>query len=494
MLDKDVHIWVAQFESKKRLDAYMREHIGDPDEETPISEFGRDQKECFYDHDLVYAEHFRKATMQELIECWRLPEKTVAQIGAAIQKLGVAHANVSFIAEKTEFDKPRSAKGKGYQLWYIGLFDARPTWGSLQLRPDDHQEPINECYVVAGGKFGLTTSRDAVMKLWDLKTGKLIDTRKHPGTILEDQNNWVKVLCSAPNGKDFLTYETGLAWWQPSSRGLKLLSKFASGHTAGVSGGIIDAAGKRLVTASFDSQLIVRDLKGGKPKKLAGHKGRIHGLASLPNRRVLSLDDKGEFRLWDLDAGETKAAFTIPGSTPRVLYVTKDGKTAIVATFKDTLLVVDLQKGIVIKDLYKGISAQLDRLAVTPDERLVVAVTSDDSKSPVRVWNLRSRKLVQTMLGHQGEMQGLAVTQDGRRAVTVACDANLIVWNLQTGKEIVRFRDAPADRPVPASYDPDGYMFQAVAISPAGNVVVAGEYSGRVRILRVAKNALTVLR
>ena len=51
------------------------------------------------------------------------------------------------------------------------------------------------------------------------------------------------------------------------------------------------------------------------------------------------------------------------------------------------------------------------------------------------------------MPGHAGEVTDLAVSQDGRVAVSVSLDANVIVWSLRTGKEVARFRDAPASAP-----------------------------------------------
>ena len=122
MLINDAHIWIGLFDSQKRLDTYMEEEYGD-DEDEPISEFGRDQKASFYDHDLVYAEFSKKKVPPaELIGVWEFPKKAVATVAAAIEKLGVPFANVSFIADKGEFKKGRSAKGKGYQLWYVGQF------------------------------------------------------------------------------------------------------------------------------------------------------------------------------------------------------------------------------------------------------------------------------------------------------------------------------------------------------------------------------------
>jgi hypothetical protein len=40
----------------------------------------------------------------------------------AIEALGEDGLNAIFVADKGEFSKPKSAKGKGYQLWYVGQF------------------------------------------------------------------------------------------------------------------------------------------------------------------------------------------------------------------------------------------------------------------------------------------------------------------------------------------------------------------------------------
>src|SRR5205809_1129756 len=48
-----VDIWLGLFPSQDRLDKYFDEQYSDDDDETPISEFARDQGVWFYDHDLV---------------------------------------------------------------------------------------------------------------------------------------------------------------------------------------------------------------------------------------------------------------------------------------------------------------------------------------------------------------------------------------------------------------------------------------------------------
>lgn len=118
---KDAHIWVARFKSKKALDEYMDETF-DEDDDAPISRFAADQGVGFYDHDLVYAEFLKNATPRALIECWGFPDKATAAVVTAVEALGVDGLNSSFIADKGEFSKPKSASGTGYQLWYVGQF------------------------------------------------------------------------------------------------------------------------------------------------------------------------------------------------------------------------------------------------------------------------------------------------------------------------------------------------------------------------------------
>lgn len=122
MLIKDAHIWVARFKSAKALEAYMEESYDEDDEDAPISRFAADQGIAFYDHDLVYAEFKKKATPRALIEIWEFPPKVTETVVKAVEALGLEGLNTSFVADKTEFSKPKSIKGKNYQLWYVGQF------------------------------------------------------------------------------------------------------------------------------------------------------------------------------------------------------------------------------------------------------------------------------------------------------------------------------------------------------------------------------------
>ena len=81
----------------------------------------------------------------------------------------------------------------------------------------------------------------------------------------------------------------------------------------------------------------------------------------------------------------------------------------------------------------EGHSASVDGVAVTPDGRRAVSASWDNT---LKVWDLESGRELRTLEGHSGHVNGVAVTPDGRRAVSASEDNTLKVWDLDTGREL----------------------------------------------------------
>jgi hypothetical protein len=52
------------------------------------------------------------------------------------------------------------------------------------------------------------------------------------------------------------------------------------------------------------------------------------------------------------------------------------------------------------------------------------------------VWDLDSGRELRTLEGHSGGVTGVAVTPDGKRAVSASFDETLKVWDLETGRAL----------------------------------------------------------
>ena len=80
-------------------------------------------------------------------------------------------------------------------------------------------------------------------------------------------------------------------------------------------------------------------------------------------------------------------------------------------------------------------------------------------------------RLLRTLNGHSEEVSAVAVTADGKRAISGSFDSTLKLWNLETSEVI-------------ASFTGESSIY-CCAVTPDGVTIVAGEASGRVHFLRL---------
>ena len=72
-------------------------------------------------------------------------------------------------------------------------------------------------------------------------------------------------------------------------------------------------------------------------------------------------------------------------------------------------------------------------MAVTPDGKRAVSASADNT---LKVWDLETGRALRTLEGHSAWVHGVAVTPDGKRAVSASADSTLKVWDLETGREL----------------------------------------------------------
>jgi WD40 repeat protein len=114
-------------------------------------------------------------------------------------------------------------------------------------------------------------------------------------------------------------------------------------------------------------------------------------------------------------------------------------------------------------------------VAVTPDGRYAVSGSSDKT---VRVWELETGREVRCFTGHEEWVNCVAVTPDGRYVVSGSggnwdrdkwIDCTVRVWELATGREVRRFTGHTD-------------WVRSVVVTPDGRYVVSGSSDGTVRL------------
>jgi WD40 repeat protein len=80
-----------------------------------------------------------------------------------------------------------------------------------------------------------------------------------------------------------------------------------------------------------------------------------------------------------------------------------------------------------------GHSGWVNGVAISPDGRRAVSASWDHT---LKLWNLETGGELRTLAGHSDSVKGVAVSPDGRRAVSASEDKTLKVWDLETGGEL----------------------------------------------------------
>jgi WD40 repeat protein len=105
-------------------------------------------------------------------------------------------------------------------------------------------------------------------------------------------------------------------------------------------------------------------------------------------------------------------------------------------------------------------------VALTPDGRRAVSASDDNT---LKVWDVASGRELRTLTGHEGPVWAVAVTPDGKRAVSGSNDRTLKVWELDNGRELRTLT---------------GHLrrVNAVAVTPDGQRVVSASGDGTLKL------------
>ena len=71
-------------------------------------------------------------------------------------------------------------------------------------------------------------------------------------------------------------------------------------------------------------------------------------------------------------------------------------------------------------------------MAVTPDGKQAVSASDDQT---LKVWDLASGRELRTLAGHSSFVSAVTVAPDGKQAVSASWDNTLKVWDLASGRE-----------------------------------------------------------
>ena len=375
--------------------------------------------------------------------------------------------------------------------WLRVLHPALDPPGTALIRTlEGHSVNVTSVVVSADGRRVVSASEDGTLKVWDLETGRELRTIQ-TGTELQMLNfDKISGLAVSEDGRRAVSiseYGTLKVWNLETCRELFTLAR----HSGPVVGVAVSADGRRAVSASDDQRWEPSSHSGlSKPIRPFGSLDEQGVAMSADGRRAISArsstlkvwdletgrelwslagGEDSELKVWDLETGRELQALPADGNRTAM---SADGRRAVSASWDETLKVWDLETGRELRTfLRRSSSFLISTVGMSADGSRVVSASDDKT---LTVWDVESGREIRTLQGFSSLVRGVPVSADARRAVSAEY-STLKVWDLET---IHVLRTSPVGHSAGVN---------AVAVSTDGRLAVSASLDNTLKVWDVEK-------
>ncbi len=310
-----------------------------------------------------------------------------------------------------------------------------------------------------------TGSDNGVIKLWNLETGKCLQT---------SAGNAPRVMAIATNAQNRLVASTRddgtLHLWD--FRELPIQGNLppaivCRGHRGMAMALAFSPSGRLVGSTGSDRQIKIWEASTGKNlQTLTGHTDYIVQLLFIDDRTLLSRSYDATIRQWDLITGESEVLTYLQRQWCMVMSRSPDGQQILFGSDTPMLTILDRTTGTLSS--YPAIGNRLRTLAYTPDARLIIGVTDDrhlnlwdlerdyhhcewkigdreatsivphptlphvlivaTEDGTISQWDLQQQICIDRIVAHQQEILALSAIPDPARLISCGADGSIKLW------------------------------------------------------------------
>jgi WD40 repeat protein/serine/threonine protein kinase len=318
----------------------------------------------------------------------------------------------------------------------------------------------------------LTSSMDAIARLWDVSNGELIrefdsdhalmwNVAFSPDgqTIATGDVTRAVILWDANTGAALHTFQTpmdagGVSFSEDGSL-LMSINRFAFGGD--------------MTVLLWDAQTY--DVT----QRIFVPNGSWAALSS-DNGTIYTVTHSGELGAWDVATGESRYSLQDDGFDWSSVAASPDGQWLATSGADGVIMIRDAATGEIVRPLAQA-GALVGNIAFSPDSQSLASVQDDGL---VRLWDVETGNLIHDYIGHTDTVFAVSFSPDGRNIVTASADASARVWQAIPDVEPQVFRIGSAGEQSSVAFAPQG---ETLFASAAGNTVRAwnvetGEFLG----------------
>lgn len=193
----------------------------------------------------------------------------------------------------------------------------------------------------------------------------------------------------------------------------------------------ISSDGRHVLWGSSNHTVELRDVATGSClRTFVGHTNPVTSVAlSTDGRLALSGSLDRTVKLWNVATGQLLRNLVTGGWVQAVL-LSGDGRHALSGGDSghnaETLQLWDLTTGTCVCD-FAGHRTSLTSLAMSADGRIAISGSTD---KVVRVWDIRGGRCLRTLAGHTDRVSCVCLSANAQHAISGSWDATLKLWDL----------------------------------------------------------------
>lgn len=275
-------------------------------------------------------------------------------------------------------------------------------------------------------------------------------------TKLEGHTASAMSACFSPDGKICASGSadnTIKLWSMVDGHCIKTLT----GHTNWVLSVCFSPDGKTLASGSRNGDIMLWNVEDGECiRTFNGHTKSVNSVCfSSSGNSLVSGSDDCTVKIWSVEGGNCTMTLDNAHSVQSVCSAPSDKIIAYGQGNEIKLLGKSIEGFITLK----GHEGEIQSVCFSPDGKILASASRDGS---VRLWNVADRTCIKTLSGHTASVASVSFSPDGKMLVSGSSDKTVKLWSVETG-DCIKTLYAISARSV--CFSPDG---QKVAIGGMG--------------------------
>ncbi|WP_392534763.1 pentapeptide repeat-containing protein [Nostoc sp. C117] len=259
----------------------------------------------------------------------------------------------------------------------------------------------------------------------------------------------------------------------------------------------ISSDGKILVSGSDDPKVKVWSLENGQLlNTLSQHSASIKSVAISPDgKQIASASEDKTVKLWELNTGKLLHNFDTYTNEVKFIAFNPDNKTLISVNdenqpnadkkTKKTIKIWDLNTQKLVTTLSGG-TGTVNGVSFSPQKQ-ILAIGSDEANT-VDLWDLKNKRQLNTLTTQSPKVIEIAISNDGQMLADSGNFGSLELWNLNSDKVKIPF--VGEDTQKNHTLSGNNGTIDTIAFSPDGKTLFTGSRDLTVKMWNISNGDL----